>query len=147
MHPTSTAAQAGALLIRYLISLDDDKLDDEWARSLFTDDVRIVFPMSRHDGIDGLAEYHRDALSAFRRTQHLPSPPVVDMLDDGRVRLRANLVSTHVHRDAAPSEPLFATGSLVTCDARLTGAGWRLSGLSLRVIWTTGNPPGSRAES
>jgi len=65
MNPRGTAAVA-ALLDRYLLGLDDDKLDDDWARSLFTADATVEFPMSRHSGLAGMAGWHRDALAAFR---------------------------------------------------------------------------------
>jgi len=142
MNPRGTAAVA-ALLDRYLLGLDDDKLDDDWVRSLFTADATVEFPMSRHSGLAGMAGWHRDALAAFRSTQHLGSPAVVTLAGD-RATLRANLQSTHVHRPE--NEPtcgnLFATGTFVTGEARReTGAGWRLSRLSFRVLWMSGSPP------
>lgn len=145
MTTNSSTAEVGGLLDRYLTGLDDDELDDAWAGGLFTSDALVEFPMSRHDGIDGLAAYHRDALAAFARTQHLNSPAVVAVTQD-RATLRANLISTHVHLDdgVPPGEdrpPLFATGTFVTGEARRTPDGWRLSMLSFRLIWATGNPP------
>ncbi len=145
MTSTRDTTEISALLHRYLISLDDEKLDDDWANSLFTGDAVVAFPMSRHEGIDGLAVYHRSALAAFERTQHLGSPAVV-ALDGERATLRANLISTHVHLPAhSGSQPLFATGTFVDGEARRTADGWRLSLLSFRLIWATGNPPGPRA--
>lgn len=139
-----TTAEIGALLDRYLISLDDDVLDDAWAAALFTPDARVEFPMSRHDGIAGLAAYHRDALAAFDRTQHLNSPAVV-VLGEDRARLRANLISTHVHKPsgAAPAQPTapFATGTFVNGEAVPTPDGWRLRLLSFRLVWMTGSAP------
>ncbi|HET6358282.1 nuclear transport factor 2 family protein [Streptomyces sp.] len=148
MTSTRSTAEIGSLLDRYLVGLDDEKLDDDWAKRLFTDDAVVEFPMSRHEGIDGLAAYHRSALAAFERTQHLGSPAVVE-LDGERARLRANLISTHVHLpdQALPDgelPPLFATGTFVTGEARRTSEGWRLSLLSFRLIWATGNPPAPR---
>jgi hypothetical protein len=141
----STADVAG-LLDRYLIGLDDDDLDDDWARGLFTADARVEFPMSSHEGLARLATYHREALSAFARTQHLNSPAVVVLAQD-RATLRANLISTHVHLpgdvpSGAERPPLFGTGTFVTGEARRTPDGWRLSRLSFRLIWMTGTPPG-----
>ncbi|MEN3356217.1 MAG: hypothetical protein V7637_199 [Mycobacteriales bacterium] len=143
--PSSQPAEVAALLNRYLVTLDDGTLDDEWARGLFTEDACVEFPMSEHTGIDGLAAYHRQALAMFSATQHLNSPAVVE-LDGARAALRANLISTHVHRPADPPAddgrpPLFATGTFVVGDARRTPAGWRLSRLSFRLVWATGNPP------
>ncbi|MFH8628195.1 nuclear transport factor 2 family protein [Streptomyces vietnamensis] len=140
------AAEVGTLLDRYLIGLDHDKLDDEWARGLFTRDACVEFPISRHEGIDGLADYHRAALAAFERTQHLNSPAVVVLDGDDRASLRANLISTHVHLPAGgPSDDAsrapFATGTSVEGEARRTPGGWRLSRLSFHLIWATGRPP------
>jgi hypothetical protein len=143
MHSDQQAASPATLLDRYLISLDDEKLDGAWASRLFTEDAVVEFPMSRHTGIEGLAEYHRDSLAAFSATQHLAGPTVVDRLADDRVRLRANLVSTHVHLGATPDTELFVAGTFATGEARRDPGGtWRLSSLSLRVVWRTGSPSG-----
>ncbi|MHA6758328.1 nuclear transport factor 2 family protein [Streptacidiphilus sp. PAMC 29251] len=141
MHPDPQAPLVGALLDRYLLSLDDEELDEEWTRSLFTADAGVEFPMSRHEGAEGLAAYHREALAAFAATQHLNSPAVVEFSGDDRAVLRANLVSTHVHLPGASVEPLFATGSLATGEAVRTPDGWRLRRLSFRMVWMTGSPP------
>lgn len=145
--------QSGApadLLGRYLLSLDGAVLDDAWAASLFTGDARVEFPMSAHTGLAGMAAYHRDALGAFRATQHLAGAPVVDVLGADRVGLAANLLSTHVHHPSAPAAPgadLFVTGGLVTAEARRApDVGWRLASLAVSVVWTTGAPPPARAE-
>jgi hypothetical protein len=146
--PESPAAEVGALLDRYLLSLDADELDDEWAGSLFTVDAQVEFPISRHEGLAGLADYHRDALAAFAATQHLNSPAVVVVDRDG-ASLRANLVSTHVHRpdgtSPADAPPLFVTGTFVTGEACRAPDGWRISRLSFRLLWMNGNPPPQRA--
>lgn len=144
MHSGTEKAEISTLLDRYLIGLDSEELDDDWANSLFTDDARVEFPMSRHEGIDGLAGYHRDAMAAFAGTQHMGSPAVVDRTGDGRAGLRANVVSTHVHHPEADGGPLFTAGTLVTGEARRTSAGWRLAALSFRMVWTAGSPPAPR---
>ncbi|GAA1829703.1 hypothetical protein GCM10009682_55670 [Luedemannella flava] len=128
--------EVGALLDRYLIALDSAELDDTWAGSLFTTDAVVEFPVGRHDGIAGLAAFHRTALAKFDRTQHLNSPAVVE-LDGDRAHLRANLVSTQV----LPSQELFVTGTVADGEAVLTGHGWRLRTLSFQLIWRTGEPP------
>ncbi|HEY7487629.1 MAG TPA: nuclear transport factor 2 family protein [Streptosporangiaceae bacterium] len=143
MNSAQDGAEVGALLDRYLIGLDDEKLDDDWARGLFTDDACVEFPVGRHHGIDGLAAFHHAAMAKFERTQHLGSPAVVDLAGD-RATLRANLISTQVHQPAtaAPDcSPLFTTGTFVTGEARSTAGGWRLSRLSFRLLWATGTPP------
>lgn len=128
--------EVGALLDRYLVGLDERRIDDGWAASLFTADARVEFPMARHEGIEGLAEFHRTAMAKFARTQHLNSGAVVD-LGDGRATVRANLISTQV----LPSEALFTTGTFAHGEARLDADGWRFSHLSFRLVWSTGQPP------
>ncbi|MET8447942.1 nuclear transport factor 2 family protein [Streptomyces sp. NPDC005209] len=138
-------AEVADLLSRYLVSLDDEELDDAWASALFTEDAVVAFPISRHEGVEGMAEYHRSALAAFAATQHLGSPALV-VLDGDRATLRANLLSTHVHHahHALPEgqlDPLFATGTFVDGEARRTPRGWRLTLLSFRLLWADGTPP------
>jgi hypothetical protein len=143
--PAESRAQVAALLDRYLVSLDDeDELDDDWAGGLFTEDAVVAFPISRHEGVAGMAGYHAAALSAFAATQHLGSPSVV-VVDGDRATLRANLMSTHVHhaRNTPPDgalPPLFATGTFVNGEARRTPQGWRLSLLAFRLLWADGSP-------
>ncbi|MEU0154739.1 nuclear transport factor 2 family protein [Micromonospora fulviviridis] len=133
--------EVAALLDRYLVGLDSAGpdsagLDDAWAGSLFTADAVVEFPVGRHQGIDGLAGFHRTAMAKFDRTQHLNSPAVVD-LDGDRARLRANLISTQVLK----SQELFVTGTAAVGEAVLTAHGWRLRSMSFRLIWKTGEPP------
>lgn len=147
-HPTTAGrsrADVADLLARYFVSLDDEELDDSWAAGLFTKDAVVAFPISRHQGVEGMAAYHRAALEAFAATQHLGSPPVVTV-DGDRAVLRANLISTHVHhahhaRPQGELAPLFATGTFVDGEARRTPEGWRLSLLSFRLLWADGTPP------
>ncbi|NEB12837.1 nuclear transport factor 2 family protein [Streptomyces coelicoflavus] len=147
-----SAADSGAavasLLHRYLLSLDDEELDEAWTAGLFTGDAVVAFPVSRHEGADGMAAYHRSALSAFAATQHLGSPAVVEV-DGNRATFRANLISTHVHRPQHTRPegnlpPLFATGTFVTGEARRTPQGWRLNLLAFRLLWADGSPPPAR---
>lgn len=138
-------AEVADLLARYLLSLDDEELDDAWAAALFTPDAVVAFPISRHQGLDGMAAYHRAALAAFAATQHLGSAALV-VVDGERATLRANLLSTHVHhpqhaRPQAERAPLFATGTFVDGAARRTPQGWRLTLLSFRLLWADGSPP------
>ncbi|MGF1428678.1 nuclear transport factor 2 family protein [Kitasatospora sp. LaBMicrA B282] len=147
--PTAVESRAAVadLVQRYLLALDDEELDDAWAASLFTEDAVVAFPpMSRHEGIEGMADFHRTALAAFAATQHLGSPALVVLDGEDRATLRANLLSTHVHHAhlALPQgrlEPLFATGTFVDGAARRTPQGWRLTLLSFRLLWVDGTPP------
>ncbi|MFJ5265810.1 nuclear transport factor 2 family protein [Streptomyces sp. NPDC088387] len=145
-HPAAESAESteavlvAELLGRYLIALDDGELDDAWARSLFTGDAVVTFPMSRHEGRAGLAAWHRASLASFAATQHLGSPPVVEVAG-GHARFRAQVLTTHVHHPGADGPPLFRAGTLATGSARRTGEGWRLDTLSFHVLFTEGTPP------
>jgi hypothetical protein len=138
-------AEVAGLLDRYLLSLDEGELDEAWAARLFTKDAVVAFPVSRHEGVEGMAAYHRAALSAFAATQHLGSPAVVEG-DGQRAVLRANLISTHVHharhtQGEGALAPLFSTGTFVDGQARRTEQGWRLDLLTFRLLWSQGSPP------
>ncbi|MBT3154607.1 nuclear transport factor 2 family protein [Streptomyces sp. CHD11] len=134
------AALVAELLGRYLVTLDDEEPDDTWARGLFTEDAVVTFPMSRHAGLAGLAEWHRASLTAFASTQHLGSPAVVSVGGD-RAAFRANVLTTHVHHPGGDRPPLFRAGTLASGGARRTAAGWRMDELSFRVLFTEGQPP------
>lgn len=144
VFPTVTdvadAALVAELLGRYLVTLDDEEPDDAWARSLFAEEAVVTFPMSRHEGCAGLAEWHRASLAAFARTQHLGSPAVVTVAGD-RAAFRANVLTTHVHHPGGDRPPLFRAGTLASGEARRTSAGWRMVELSFRVLFTEGEPP------
>lgn len=129
-------AEVTALLDRYLLDLDTAELDDAWAGSLFTDDAQVRFPVGAHDGVAGMAEFHRTAMAKFTGTQHLGSHAVVDV-DGDEAALRANLVSTQV----LPDRSLFTTGTRAEGRAVRSGAGWRLRTLSFHLVWSTGSPP------
>lgn len=137
------ATAVAGLVDAYLIGLDTEELDDDWVRGIFTEDAAVVFPTSRHEGVPGMAEWHRASLAAFARTQHLHSPVVTDVRGNVAT-LRANLVSTHVHHAGGDRPPLFVTGTGVSGEARRTDDGrWRLTLLEFTVIWLEGTPPGN----
>ena len=126
------------LFARYLMSLDNGKTDPERAASLFTPDIVVEFPMSRHEGIQDIDVYHSETMSRFAATQHLCSPPVVSPVGPDSVDLRAQVLSVHVHH--GPERERFCAGTLATGQARRTPEGWRLRRLSFEVVWTDGRP-------
>lgn len=126
------------LFTRYLLSLDSGKTDTEWARSLFTPDIVVEFPMSRHEGIEDIDVYHSETMSRFAATQHLCSPPVVSPAGTDGAALQAQVLSIHVHH--GPDRERFCAGTLATGHARRTPDGWRLARLSFEVVWTDGRP-------
>ncbi|MFG2488764.1 nuclear transport factor 2 family protein [Streptomyces virginiae] len=141
MKISHLGAEISSLFDRYVLGLDYDKLDGEWASSLFSEDVLIEFPVSRHVGIDGLVEYHQKALAMWARTHHVNTPSIVSIAAD-RATLRANMTSVHVHHQRdGETLPHYVSGTYVTGDAVHTEQGWRLSRLSFELIWKTGNPP------
>ncbi len=145
MTPSESTAEIAGLLDRYLITLDDEKLDDDWTRSLFTEDASVTFPVGGHQGAAGMGAFHQRTLDAFTCTQHMGTHAFVEIEGGGgTARLRANCTSTHVHRpeNAAELGPLFRTGTFVDGRARRTPEGWRLSALSFRLMWKHGTPPG-----
>lgn len=145
-RPVPHAAVAD-LFGRYLMTLDAGKPDSEWASSLFTPDVLIEFPMSRHEGIEGVAEFHAQAMARFAATQHLSSSPVVHPAGETVAGFAANVVAYHVHRTPSAALPpaRFSAGTVATGEARLTPAGWRLRRLSFRLVWAEGPPPDATA--
>lgn len=139
-------AEIGELLDRYLLDFDillDQPRDDDRYRRIFTEDLRLTFPVGGHRGVAGLAAFQRTAKSQWARTQHLSTNHVIDLdpdHDPDRARLRARLLVAHVHPDGGPPEP-FTAGSHIDAQAVRTEQGWRLRELTIHLIWTTGRRP------
>ena len=137
--------EVGELLDRYAVTLDESqdpaRFDEAWARSVFTDDVRLSFPVGSREGIAGAVALHRHGMGRFVRTQHVVSNLVLDFDADGdRAALRSNLLAAHVYVDGE-GESLFVVGDWYEGEARRTDDGWRLGRLALHVVWNMGNPP------
>ena len=137
--------EIGELLDRYAATLDESqdpaRFDEEWARSVFTDDVRLSFPVGSREGIAGAVALHRHGMGRFVRTQHVVSNLVLDFAGDGaRAGLRANLLAAHVYVNGE-GESLFVVGDWYEGGARRTGGGWRIDRLELHVVWNMGRPP------
>jgi hypothetical protein len=143
------------LFDRYHATLDEGqdpaRFDEAWARSVFTDDVRLTFPVGSRSGIDGTVAVHRHGMGSYVRTQHVVSNLVLDFDPDGdggRAGLRANLLAAHVYldgngagSDSGSAESLFVVGDYYEGEVRRTDAGWRISRLALHVVWNMGRPP------
>jgi hypothetical protein len=126
------------LLDRFVLGLDDPdpaSRDEDWYRSLFTEDVRLDMPNGRHRGIVGLVEFQRGPAQLWHRTQHLATSCVTDLHGDTAVST-ANVQATHVPHDT--SGELFTGGARYHFDSERTAAGWRIGRLTVRVIWHTG---------
>lgn len=133
------------LVCQYLDSLDDGVFDDGWARSLFTGDIEMTFPVGTHRGIADVAAFTHQIMARWGRTHHHGSDCSADV-DGDRARLSWSLIASHVHHGSplppAPSA-YFQLGGRFSGTARRTPDGWRFDRLRLRIVWTTGTVPDS----
>jgi hypothetical protein len=142
-------AEITDLIDRYLLSLDDRDVDEAWARSVFTDDCQVEYPVGNRQGIADIVEITRQGVEQFDRTQHVGSNYVIDLHGDDRATVRCNTIMTHVHRvpagrpPSAGPAPLLTVGGRVEGDLVRTTDGWRFHHVAIRVIWATGEPPTS----
>ena len=129
--------RVGALVDRYVNTLDGPgDLDEEWARSLFTADVRLEHEVAVLQGIGEVAAAHRLVMARWERTLHFSTNHHIEF-DADRARLTARLMAIHVHPGEQPQDPLIAA-NVMDADAVRTGDGWRFQRLALRTIWKTG---------
>lgn len=135
------------LISRFFRVLDERKFEGDRARSYFTDDVRTVTPIGASDGIEAM-EHTSEALERYARTQHIASDVLVDVeAVSGRARASWNALMTHVHHDTTlqsrgeDANPLFTVGGYYEAELRRMREGRRISRMSVRAIWTTGEPP------
>ncbi|MFF1506875.1 nuclear transport factor 2 family protein [Streptomyces sp. NPDC058326] len=134
--------QLSALIDTYASGLDAGRFDEAWARSLFTEDVDLHYPVGSHRGHTGLLSFTREIMERWQRTQHLTTGHLITPHGD-RAQLEWNLLAVHIHPDDDPAraglEP-FRIGGRFEADAVRTPAGWRFARMSLRIIWTSGSP-------
>jgi len=141
----SDRADLADLADRYLRALDERSFDQAWARSVFTSDIELDFPPGSHRGITDVDGFTRGFMEHWDHTHHNISHYAIE-LDGDRAAIAWNVVAIHVHRGSPPppaSAAHFYLGGRFEGVARRTGDGWRLSRLTLRVVWTTG--PGIRS--
>lgn len=132
-------SEIAELVDRYLCSLDERKLDKDWAREFFTEDAVVEFPIGSTAGIDGIVANARVGVLRFARTQHLGMNCLVDGSPDGNgASARWNQVNHHVHSEG----DLFSSGTWSDADFVHTPAGWRIARTTMHVTWTVGRPPG-----
>ncbi|MER0446325.1 nuclear transport factor 2 family protein [Streptomyces sp. Edi4] len=131
-------AELRELFDRYVVALDsvaERDLDDDWFRTVFTEDVELSFPIGSHHGVAGYAAFQRTARAWWRATHHISGPHAVDVDGDG-ARLRVHQLATHVHLDADAG--LFEVGGHYEAHALRTADGWRLARIVFHVDWTRG---------
>ena len=128
-----------ALIDHYVSSLDEQvDLDEEWARSLFTEDVRLEHEIAVLEGISEVAGAHRVVMARWQRTFHLTTNHRIDF-DGGRACLTARLLAVHVHPGEHPPDALVAA-NVLEADAVRTPDGWRFERFAPRTVWRTGQP-------
>ncbi len=129
-----------ALVDRYVSTLDEpSSLDEEWARSLFTQDVRLEHEIAVLEGIEEVAAAHRLVMARWERTLHFSTNHCVTF-DGEHAHLTARLIAIHVHPGENPPDSLIAANSL-DADAVLTAEGWRFERFAPTTIWRTGQSP------
>ncbi|KOG85846.1 hypothetical protein ADK38_34415 [Streptomyces varsoviensis] len=148
-------SEVSALITRYFADIDERRFTDAWVRSIFTDDVRLEFPIGSHTGAAGLAEASAEGVAPFVRTLHRTSDHVVEVIEPGgdRAAFRANLVADHIHLPEVlaargpDANPRFTIGTYVEGEAVRTDQGWRIGRLEMVLVWTEGRPPAGREEA
>jgi hypothetical protein len=127
--------------------MDERRFDEGWADAYFTDDLRTTTPIGVAEGADAV-RHVEEAIGRFAATQHSSSDLVVRVDPDGRTaHVRWNAHMVHVHPDStlrargAGANPLFTVGGVYEGECRRTDEGWRVSRMSVRAVWTTGEPP------
>jgi hypothetical protein len=138
-------AELSDLADRYLRALDERTFTQEWARSVFTEDVELDFPPGSHRGLADVDEFTRGFMHHWDRTHHNVSHHAIELAGD-EASIAWNVVAIHTHHGSPPppaSAAHFFLGGRFDGAARRTPEGWRLRRLALRVVWTTG--PGIRS--
>ncbi|MFF0054818.1 nuclear transport factor 2 family protein [Streptomyces microflavus] len=122
--------------------------DAVWAASLFTEDVELLFPVGSHQGLTGADGFLREIMERWGRTHHHGSLASVEP-DGDLAAVSWSLIASHVHFGSPlPPQPsaYFQIGGRFTGVARRTPDGWRFARLRLRIVWSTGSPPGGVTE-
>lgn len=132
------------LIDRYVVTLDTAEQQDrdrDWYRLMFTDHVRLAYPIGDHTGIEGLREFLCAARLTWQVTHHVSANHVID-LHGWRATARVQIVGTHVDYDATalrvPDGHRFDTGGYYDVEAVRGPRGWRIDYLRFVLVWTSG---------
>jgi hypothetical protein len=107
---------------------------------MFTDDVRVTFPVGQHEGIEAVVTAIGDGMRQFGPTQHAGSNYVID-LDGDWATVRWNATHTHLPPGATPFDEPFVSGGYYEGEVVRTADGWRFRRQTCHLVWLTGMPP------
>ena len=128
-----------ALVDHYLTTLDEpSSFDEDWARSLFTEDVRLEHEIAVLEGVEEVAAAHRLVMDRWERTFHFSANHRIEF-DGEHAHLTARLMAIHVHPGEDPPDPLIAA-TVLEADAVRTSNGWRFERFTPRTVWRAGQP-------
>lgn len=143
---TRDRVEIGEVLQRYGLALDEKDFDllDE----VFTPDARLRYAMPSPPGGEpppaaegGLAQWKaifRGFLAPFYWTQHLVSPPVVELEGD-RARSTCRLLASHVQvRRADGGRQLWTVYGVYRDEWLRTAGGWRIARRSFQGVHQEG---------
>ena len=135
-----------ALVDHYVTTLDvPSHFDEEWARSLFTEDVRLEHEIAVLEGIEEVAAAHRMVMARWEGTLHFSTNHRIEF-DGEHAHLTARLMAIHVHPGENPPDALIAA-NLLEADAVHSDKGWRFARFAPRTLWRTGQSPGATTAS
>ncbi|MFB7370677.1 nuclear transport factor 2 family protein [Streptomyces sp. NPDC056222] len=139
--------EIATLISGFFRAMDERRFEKGWADAYFTDDLRTTTPLGVAEGADAV-HHVEEAIGRFAATLHASSDVVVRAEPGARTaHVRWNAHMTHVHLDATlqargeGADPLFTVGGVYEGEVRRTDKGWRVSRMSVRAVWTTGEPP------
>jgi hypothetical protein len=123
---------------RYFRSLDARRFDAAWGAAFFTRDARTEAPVGTVRGREAITVQTAEAVGRFDRTQHMSTDVLAEFAADGATADASwNALMTHVHPDGR----VFTVGGRCRAALHRTADGWRFAELSIRPVWTTGEPP------
>ncbi|WP_405455312.1 nuclear transport factor 2 family protein [Streptomyces sp. NBC_00101] len=139
--------EIATLISGFFRTMDERRYDGGWPGAYFTDDLRTTTPLGVAEGADAV-RHVEEATARFAATLHISSDVLVQAGPGARTAHASwNAHMTHVHLDSTlrargeGANPLFTVGGIYEGDFRRTDSGWRISRMSVRAVWTRGEPP------
>ncbi|BAU83754.1 hypothetical protein SLA_2837 [Streptomyces laurentii] len=149
---TDTTELRDHIEISHLISgffraLDEQTFEEGWAEAYFTDDVRMTTPLGVAEGAEAV-RHMEESVGRFAATLHMSSDVLVRTAPGARTAdVSWNAHMTHLHLDSTlwargeGADSRFTVGGVYEGTFRRTDRGWRIGDLSVRAVWTSGQPP------